>query len=89
MLPIARAGREPYIEPLERFGLKIMSIGLLIAEAATVMPDPRFAGRIVSQTIMDVRWGQLDYLLDRPAARHRRAAAEPGHHRRRSTAPWS
>jgi len=63
MLPIARAGREPYIEPLQRFGLKIMSIGLLIGEADTVMPDPRFAGRIVSQTLLDVRWGQLDYLL--------------------------
>jgi ATP-binding protein involved in chromosome partitioning len=63
MLPIARAGREPYIDPLQRFGLKIMSIGLLIADADTVMPDPRFAGRIVTQTIQDVRWGQLDYLL--------------------------
>jgi ATP-binding protein involved in chromosome partitioning len=63
MLPIARADRTPYIEPLQRFGLKIMSIGLLIGEADTVMPDPRFAGRIVSQTIQDVRWGQLDYLL--------------------------
>jgi len=63
MLPVARAGRDPYIEPLQRFGLKIMSIGLLIGEADTVMPDPRFAGRIVSQTIQDVRWGQLDYLL--------------------------
>jgi ATP-binding protein involved in chromosome partitioning len=63
MLPIARADRVPYIAPLQRFGLKIMSIGLLIGEADTVMPDPHFAGRIVSQTIQDVRWGQLDYLL--------------------------
>jgi ATP-binding protein involved in chromosome partitioning len=63
MLPVARASRVPYIAPIERFGLKIMSIGLLVGEADTVMPDPRFAGRIVSQTLLDVRWGQLDYLL--------------------------
>jgi ATP-binding protein involved in chromosome partitioning len=63
MLPVARAGRVPYIAPIERFGLKVMSIGLLVGEADTVMPDPRFAGRIVSQTLQDVRWGQLDYLL--------------------------
>jgi ATP-binding protein involved in chromosome partitioning len=63
MLPVARADRTPYIPPVERFGLKVMSIGLLVGEADTVMPDPRFAGRIVSQTLRDVRWGQLDYLL--------------------------
>jgi len=63
MLPVARADRTPYIPPIERFGLKVMSIGLLVGEADTVMPDPRFAGRIVSQTLRDVRWGQLDYLL--------------------------
>src|SRR4029453_1155923 len=63
MLPVARADRTPYIPPIERFGLKVMSIGLRVAEADPVMPDPRFAGRIVSQTLRDVRWGQLDYLL--------------------------
>jgi ATP-binding protein involved in chromosome partitioning len=51
MLPVARADRTPYIPPIERFGLKVMSIGLLVGEADTVMPDPRFAGRIVSQTL--------------------------------------
>jgi ATP-binding protein involved in chromosome partitioning len=63
LLPIARANRAPYIEPLERFGLNVMSIGLLIAETDTVLPDPRYAGMIVSQTIQDILWGQLDYLL--------------------------
>ena len=31
-LPIARADNTPYIEPLERYGLKVMSVGLLVAE---------------------------------------------------------
>ena len=63
LIPIGRASTEPYIEPLERFGLKVMSIGLLVGERQAVMPDPRFAGMVVSRTLKDVLWGELDYLL--------------------------
>ena len=62
-MPIARASREPYIPPLERFGLKVMSVGLLVASQETVLADPRIAGAIIRQTLQDVRWGALDYLL--------------------------
>src|SRR5436853_3969588 len=37
-LPIGRAEKEPYIKPLERYGLRVMSIGFLVGEAETVMP---------------------------------------------------
>jgi ATP-binding protein involved in chromosome partitioning len=64
LIPVARAGdAPPHIPPLERYGIKVMSIGLLVGELDTVMPDPRFAGRIVTQTLRDVLWGELDYLL--------------------------
>lgn len=63
LLPIARVGAEPYIPPLSRYGLKVMSIGLLVGETDAVMPDPHDAGRIVTQTLRDVVWGALDYLL--------------------------
>src|ERR671938_1398565 len=63
LLPIARASSEPYIQPLERYGLKVMSIGLLVGEGDAVMPDPHDAGRIITQTLRDVRWGALDYLV--------------------------
>jgi ATP-binding protein involved in chromosome partitioning len=62
-MPVARAERAPYLMPLERYGLKVMSIGLLLGEADVVMPDPRFAGMLVTQTLRDVIWGELDYLL--------------------------
>jgi ATP-binding protein involved in chromosome partitioning len=62
-LPIARADPTPYIPPLERYGLKVMSIGLLVGETEAVMPDARFAGLIVTRTLQDVLWGELDYLL--------------------------
>jgi ATP-binding protein involved in chromosome partitioning len=62
-IPIARADSTPYIEPLERYGLRVMSVGLLVSERETVSPDPRFAALIVLRTIQDVLWGDLDYLL--------------------------
>ncbi|HEU5086105.1 MAG TPA: P-loop NTPase [Roseiflexaceae bacterium] len=63
LLPIMRVQREPYIPALERFGVKMMSLGLLVGERDAVMPDPHDAGRIVTQTLGDVRWGELDILL--------------------------
>lgn len=61
--PVARADRVPYITPLERFGLKVMSIGFVVADPETVLPDPLFAGHIIRQTLQDVLWGELDLLL--------------------------
>lgn len=63
MIPTARVNNAPYIPPIERYGLKIMSIGLLMASDAAVMPDPRMAGHIIRQTLQDVKWGVLDFLL--------------------------
>ncbi len=62
-IPIARTNRDPYIPPLKRFGLKVMSIGLLIGNDETILPDPHVSGAIIRQTLQDVRWGELDYLL--------------------------
>jgi len=62
-VPVARVDQAPYIPPLARYGLHVMSIGLLLGEQQTIMPAPAFAGRIVTQTLWDVAWPPLDYLL--------------------------
>lgn len=62
-VPVARAGRVPYIPPLERFGLKVMSLGFVVGDDTTLVPDAHFAGQIIRQTLRDVLWGPLDYLL--------------------------
>jgi ATP-binding protein involved in chromosome partitioning len=63
-VPTARPkAAQPYIEPLERYGIKIMSTGLIVAEDQIINPIAEEAGRIVVQTLRDVLWGALDYLL--------------------------
>src|ERR1700722_1507826 len=56
------------IEPMERFGVKLMSIGFLMEDpkAAVVWRGPMLHGALL-QFLKDVRWGALDYLvLDLP-----------------------
>jgi len=62
-LPVARADAAPYIPPLERFGLKVMSIGFFMGADDAVTPPPDAAGDIIRQTLQDVKWGILDYLI--------------------------
>jgi ATP-binding protein involved in chromosome partitioning len=52
------------IEPLERFGVKLMSIGFLLEDpkAAVVWRGPMLHGALL-QFVKDVRWGKLDYLI--------------------------
>jgi ATP-binding protein involved in chromosome partitioning len=61
--PIGRADNTPYIKPLERYGLRVMSIGFLVGDTEVVMPDPNYIGLLVTRTLKDVLWGELDYLL--------------------------
>jgi len=60
-----RKNAPPYIPPLQRYGLKIMSVGLLVAENEVIDParSPDAVGNLVVQTLRDVVWGDLDYLL--------------------------
>jgi ATP-binding protein involved in chromosome partitioning len=52
------------IEPLERFGVKLMSIGFLMEDtkAAIVWRGPMLHGAL-QQFLQDVHWGELDYLI--------------------------
>jgi ATP-binding protein involved in chromosome partitioning len=54
---------EGKIVPLERFGVKLMSLGFLLEEGQAVLwRGPMVAGT-VKQLLEDVDWGELDYLL--------------------------
>ena len=51
------------IEPLVRYGIKIMSIGFLIAEDAAVVWRGPMLFKAMDQFLRDVQWGELDYLV--------------------------
>jgi ATP-binding protein involved in chromosome partitioning len=52
------------IQPLQRFGVKLMSIGFLLEDSKTavVWRGPMLHGALL-QFLRDVDWGELDYLL--------------------------
>ena len=52
------------IQPLERFGVKLMSIGFLLEDpkSAVVWRGPMLHGALL-QFLKDVNWGKLDFLL--------------------------
>lgn len=51
------------IIPIEKFGLKLMSLGFLLEEGQAVLwRGPMVAGT-VKQLLEDVAWGSLDYLI--------------------------
>lgn len=51
------------IVPLERHGIKAMSIGLLVDEKQAVIWRGPMASSALKQFISDVYWGELDYLV--------------------------
>jgi len=62
------SGDGVHIDPLERFGVKLMSIGFLVEDSkqAVVWRGPMLSGAL-TQFLKDVDWGKLDYLvLDLP-----------------------
>ncbi len=51
------------IVPNERYGLKLVSIGFLIDEDTPMIWRGPMVMQMVRQFLVDVRWGELDYLI--------------------------
>lgn len=51
------------IVPLERYGIKLMSIGLLVDEKNAVVWRGPMASSAIRQFVTDVYWDELDYLV--------------------------
>lgn len=51
------------IVPLDRYGIKLLSIGLLVDEKNAVIWRGPMASSAIKQFITDVTWGELDYLV--------------------------
>lgn len=56
-----------YIEPIERYGVKMLSIGFLVDKEKPVLWRGGMASNALKQLITDAWWGDLDYfLIDMP-----------------------
>lgn len=51
------------IIPVEKFGLKAVSMGMLMADGDAVVWRGPMLGKALQQFIEDVAWGELDYLV--------------------------
>lgn len=56
-------GGKGLIVPIEKFGIKVMSIGLLIDEKQAVVWRGPMVSSAIRQFVGDVDWGDLDYLI--------------------------
>lgn len=56
-------GGKGLIVPIEKFGIKIMSIGLLIDEKQAVIWRGPMVSSAIRQFVTEVDWGELDYLV--------------------------
>ncbi len=52
-----------FIMPIEKYGIKVMSIGLLIDEKQAVVWRGPMVSSAIRQFVSDVDWGELDYLV--------------------------
>jgi ATP-binding protein involved in chromosome partitioning len=56
-------GEKGMIAPLERYGIKLISIGLLVDEKSAVVWRGPMASSAIRQFVTDVYWDELDYLI--------------------------
>lgn len=65
-LPVANSRKqtsEQMLKPLDRYGIKVMSVGFFIGEEQAVAPIPDVLGMLIRQLLYTVNWGTLDYLI--------------------------
>src|SRR5574344_1420020 len=65
-MAVAKDGRD-LIQPIERYGIKVLSIGFFVDPATATIWRGGMASNALKQLIGDADWGELDYfILDTP-----------------------
>lgn len=66
-LYIEKVGERDLIVPIEKFGVKMLSIGFMVAPDKPVLWRGSMASNALKQLISDANWGELDYfVIDMP-----------------------
>ncbi len=56
-------GEEEYFVPVEKFGMKILSLGMLVDNSQAVIWRGPLAASALAQLFSKTQWGELDYLV--------------------------
>ncbi|NEU32513.1 Mrp/NBP35 family ATP-binding protein [bacterium LRH843] len=51
------------IQPVERFGVKVISMGFFVEDNAPIIWRGPMLGKMINQFFSEVEWGELDYLI--------------------------
>src|SRR5262249_1639195 len=65
-LPLGQRGKltpEQMLQPLERYGMRVMSVGFFIGEEQAVAPMPDVLGVLIRNLLQITDWGGADYLI--------------------------
>jgi ATP-binding protein involved in chromosome partitioning len=62
-LGIRQLAPDQRIQPLLRYGVRVMSVGFFIGEEQAIAPMPDVLGLLIRQLVLGVDWGELDVLL--------------------------
>ena len=57
------AVKENKLIPVERFGVKVISMGFFVEDNSPIIWRGPMLGKVLNQFFNDVQWGDLDYLL--------------------------
>jgi ATP-binding protein involved in chromosome partitioning len=57
------ANEQQRIIPLERYGLKVISMGFFVAEGTPVIWRGPMITKMLTEFVKNVEWGELDYIL--------------------------
>lgn len=62
-IPVKQVNGQPIMIPIERFGVKVLSIGFLVDQSTSVVWRGPMASRALQQLFSDADWGELDYMI--------------------------
>ena len=62
-IPLYTRDDRPYIEPTQKFGIHVMSLGLWFSEKDVARDSSFLGSKLVTQVLSDILWPSLDYLI--------------------------
>jgi len=62
-IPYFRKDSRPYIDPVRKFGIFVMSLGLWFGEREVARDSSFLGSQFILQVLSDIKWPSLDYLI--------------------------